>query len=70
MKTGEGFSAGWRRAQWQKGRLGDAEQCAALAIAAFETSHGEVAQLAAEYAEERGADMTALRQLLPSGKAQ
>ena len=36
-----------------------------LAVAAFETSHGEVAQLAVKQSAERGADMTALKQLFP-----
>ena len=70
VKTGEGISAGWRRAQWLRGRLGDAEDYAMLAVAAFETSHGDVAQLAAKYAEERGADMTALKQLFSPSKAE
>jgi ATP/maltotriose-dependent transcriptional regulator MalT len=69
VKSGEHASAGWRRAQWQGGRLGDAEDYAMLAVAAFETSHLEVAQLAAKYAEDRGADMTVLKQLFPPSKA-
>jgi ATP/maltotriose-dependent transcriptional regulator MalT len=69
VKTGEGVSAVLRRGQWQKGRFGDAEDYAMLAVAAFETSHGDVAQLAAKYAEDRGADMKDLQQLLASGKA-
>ena len=64
VSKGEGASAGWRRAQWQGGRLGDAEDYALLAVAAYETSHEKVAQLAVTYAEERGAEMTALKQLL------
>lgn len=64
VSKGEGVSAGWRRAQWQSGRSGDAEDYALLAVAAFETSHEKVAQLAVTYAEERGAEMTALKQLL------
>jgi len=70
VKTGEHASAGWRRSQWRTGRIGDAEDYAMLAVAAFETSHMEVARLAAKYAEERGADMTALKQLLPASKAE
>ena len=70
VKTGEHASAGWRRSQWRTGRIGDAEDYAMLAVAAFETSHMEVAQLAAKYAEERGADMTALKQLLSASKAE
>src|SRR4030095_14249484 len=58
VKTGEHAAAGWRRAQWRSGRLGDAEDYALLAVAAFETSHPEVARLAAKYAEDRGADMS------------
>jgi hypothetical protein len=68
VKAGEHASAGWRRAQWQEGRIGDGEEYAMLAVAAFETSHIEVAQLATKYAEERGADMTVLKQLLPPSK--
>ena len=68
VKAGEHAAAGWRRAHWSTGRLGDAEDYAMLAVAAFETSHREVAQLATKYAEDRGADMTALKQLMPGEK--
>ena len=70
VKNGEHASDIWRRNQWSSGRLGDAEDYAMLAVAAFETSHTEVAQLATKYAEERRADMTALKQLLPPGKVE
>jgi peptidase M1-like protein len=70
VKAGEGVSAVLRRGQWLKGRFGDAEDYAMLAVAALETDHADVARLAAKYAEDRGADMKELKQRLPTGKAE
>lgn len=56
-----------RRNRWRRGQRGTAEEYSLLAIAAFETGHIEVSRRAAEEAEERGADVTALLDRLGEG---
>jgi hypothetical protein len=55
-----------RRDRWRQGRSGDGEDYALLAVTAFETGHDIVARRALEEAEERGADMSALKERIES----
>jgi hypothetical protein len=64
QKFGESIRAGARRRKFEGGIVGDGGDYALLALAAHMTDHPEVAERAMLEARERGADTTALEELM------